>query len=805
MARPAETQSVSIGGRRLKISNLDKVLYPATGTTKAEVISYYVEIAPAMLKYTQGRLATRKRWPNGVGTEDHPGQVFFQKDLGAGVPDWVPRQAVQHSDREVVYPLVADVATLTWFAQLAALEIHVPQWRMGADGEPQAPDRLVLDLDPGEGVGLSLCVQVAQLARELLRGMGLEPFPVTSGSKGLHLYAALDGHRGATEAAAVAREIARALEADHPDLVVSDMKKTLRAGKVLVDWSQNNGAKTTIAPYSLRGTERPRVAAPRSWEELSAPEFGQLELSEVLERYRSRGDLLAGLAPSEDEHEGRPEADRLSAYRSKRDAAKTPEPVPHHHQTSEHGELFVIQEHHARRLHWDLRLERNGVLASWALPKGVPTDSAQNHLAVQTEDHPLEYATFQGVIPRGEYGAGEMSIWDAGRYDLHKWREGREVIVTLHGRDGGGLGGPTKVALIHTGGGSRPENHWLIHLMQEDQEPAPVPTQPSRRSTTEIDYAPMLATLGSVDDIREADAWAYEMKWDGIRVLCRIDGSNVTLQSRNGHDVTPSYPELVPSLAELPVDRAVLDGEIVALDAQGRPDFGRLQRRMNVSKPTEVEQGRRSTPVHLMIFDILELNGQTLLSMPYEQRRSLLAEVVPAAGRARIQAPPAFDGDLEAAMATSKTLGLEGVVAKRRGSRYLPGRRADSWVKIKHHRAQEVVVGGWREGQGRRGGGVGSLLLGIFDAGALKYVGGVGTGFSADELAEIGKRLRPLERKTTPFTDIPAAESRQAHWVTPKLVAEVEFSEWTSAGRLRHPSWRGWRPDKEAADVHREE
>ena len=240
-----------------------------------------------------------------------------------------------------------------------------------------------------------------------------------------------------------------------------------------MDWSQNNGAKTTVSPYSLRGRDRPMVAAPRTWEELAAPDLEQLDYTAVLDRVRELGDPLARLA--DPEAPGTRTPDRLATYRSMRDAAKTPEPVPVRAEpalgTAEEGFSFVIQEHHARRLHYDVRLERNGVLVSWAVPKAPPTDPQVNHLAVQTEDHPMEYATFEGDIPRGEYGGGKVTIWDSGTYKLHKWREGKEVIVTLFGQPDGGLGGVRKFALIHTGAGDgQPEKNWLMHLMKTDPE-----------------------------------------------------------------------------------------------------------------------------------------------------------------------------------------------------------------------------------------------------------------------------------------------------------------------------------------------
>ena len=831
-------QYVSVDQHRIKLTNLDKVLYPATGTTKGDVIAYYAEIATVLLPHSRDRPATRKRWVHGVGTAQHPGEMFFQKNLDDSTPSWVARRDIHHKTSVNAYPLVNDVATLTWLGQIAALEIHVPQWRFGRTGVEKNPDRLVLDLDPGPGAGLAECVQVANRARAILRDMGLTAMPVTSGSKGIHLYAALDGKQTSDQVTAVAHELARALEADDPDLVVSDMKKSLREGKVLVDWSQNNGNKTTITPYSLRGRERPTVAAPRTWRELASKDLAQLEFDEVLRRVKRRGDPLADLtAGALQALDPTPEAmatfsttpqsrDRLDKYRSMRDGNKTPEPVPAASAADSspgNGMSFVIQEHHARRLHWDFRLEHDGVLVSWALPKGVPTDTKQNHLAVQTEDHPLEYGTFEGSIPAGEYGAGEVTIWDAGTYELEKWRDGKEVIITLNGEQHG----TAKYALIHTGGAARAENNWLIHLMKADAaaasppaasdsppEPAPAVSKRTRISTSSravtLPYKPMLATLGAATDLELADGsgdeWAYEMKWDGIRAIAQIIGDTVRFVSRNGLDLTPAYPEL----AELPrhVDAdCVLDGEIVALDRSGRPDFGLLQTRMKLTKAAEIDAVRAKTPVRFVIFDILEMNldgtSRSLVKRSYAERRELLESSVETGGS--IDVPGAFEGDLDAAVASSIQLGLEGVMAKKVDSTYTQGKRSRAWVKIKNHRTQEVVIGGWRPGRGRRKDTIGSLLVGVPDGDDLRYVGRVGTGFDDAELASLRSKFSALERKTTPFTEVPGTDASDAVWVRPSLVGEVEFAEWTPTRRLRQASWRGWRPDKSPGEVVLEE
>src|SRR3984957_5714995 len=401
---------------RVKLTNADKVLYPATGTTKADIFDYYVRVSEVMVPHIAGRPATRKRWPNGVEQSS-----FFEKQLAASAPEWLPRASITHRSGTTTYPIIDSTDGLAWIAQQAALEVHVPQWRFAAEwtrkGEQLKPGpatRLVFDLDPGEGVTMAQLAEVARAVRDLMADIGLTTFPVTSGSKGLHLYSPLDKPVSSRGAVVLAKRVAQQLEKSMPKLVTATMTKSLRAGKVFLDWSQNNGAKTTIAPYSMRGREQPTVAAPRTWAELEAPGVRQLRYDEVLARVQRDGDLLASL----DADVGVP--DRLTKYRSMRDAAKTPEPVPKSKPKTGQGNTFVIQEHHARRLHYDFRLEKDGVLVSWAVPKNLPETTSVNHLAVHTEDHPLEYGGFEGSIPKGEYGAGKGIIWDTGTYGAEK-------------------------------------------------------------------------------------------------------------------------------------------------------------------------------------------------------------------------------------------------------------------------------------------------------------------------------------------------------------------------------------------------
>ena len=748
---------------RVTLTNADKVLYPATGTTKADIFDYYTRVADVMVPHITGRPATRKRWPNGVEQSS-----FFEKQLASSAPDWLPRASVVHRSGTTTYPIIDSADGLAWIAQQAALEVHVPQWRFVAEWtrnkaeelKPGPATRLVFDLDPGEGVTMARLAEVARAVRDLIADIGLTTFPLTSGSKGLHLYTPLEEPVSSRGATVLAKRVAQQLENAMPKLVTSTMSKSLRAGKVFLDWSQNSASKTTIAPYSLRGRQHPTVAAPRTWDELDDPGLRQLRYDEVLDRISRDGDLLAPLDPDT------PNPDRLSKYRSMRDPSKTPEPVPKAKPTSGQGNTFVIQEHHARRLHYDFRLERDGVLVSWAVPKNLPETTSVNHLAVHTEDHPLEYGTFEGGIPKGEYGAGTVKIWDSGTYEAEKFHD-NEVIVTLHGSRISG-----RYALIQTNG-----DQWLAHRMKDQKV---------------FDFgeiSPMLATHGSVAGLK-AGQWAFEGKWDGYRLLVEANRGEVRLRSRSGRDVTKEYPQFDSLAADLADHHVVLDGEAVALNKSGVPSFSEMQNR------------GRGTHVEFWAFDLLYLDGRSLLRAKYQDRRKLL-ETLGAAGHLIV--PDLLAGDGDQALEHSRERGLEGVVAKRRDATYQPGRRSAAWIKDKHWKTQEIVIGGWKAGEGGRSSGIGALLMGIPGDGGLRFAGRVGTGFTERELAKLKTTLAPLHTDQSPFdAKLPAADARGVTFVDPALVGEVRYSEWTPDNRLRQASWRGLRPDKEPSEVVRE-
>ena len=476
----------------------------------------------------------------------------------------------------------------------------------------------------------------------------------------------------------------------------------------------------------------------------------------------------------------------LDSYQARRDFKHTPEPAGEGAGKAGPQPRFVIHEHSARRLHWDLRLERDGVLVSWALPRGVPLEPKVNFIAPHTEDHPLEYLEFHGEIPAGNYGAGTMSIWDHGTYETLKW-EPRKIEVVLHGERI-----DARYALFAISKEEQPKD-WMIHRMDPPADPG-AETMPAH-------VAPMLARLGTLP--REDAGWAYEVKWDGVRAIAYSEPGRLRFDGRNASDITDRYPELVRFGRALGSHRAVLDGEVVSLDASGRPSFAALQTRMHVGSPAAARRLARAAPVTYMIFDLLWLDGHSLVDRAYDERRAALTALKLDGEHWRTPATLAGRGAdiLEA----SRAGGLEGIVAKRRDGRYRPGQRDGSWLKLKNTARQELVVGGWTAGGGRRAARIGALLLGVHDdSGALLYAGRVGSGFSEQDLDELQELLKPLVRKDSPFARGPIKPPRTATFTDPEVVVEVEFREWTKDGALRAPAFKGLRSDKPARDVKRE-
>jgi bifunctional non-homologous end joining protein LigD len=470
----------------------------------------------------------------------------------------------------------------------------------------------------------------------------------------------------------------------------------------------------------------------------------------------------------------------LDSYRRKRDFSTTPEPPGDAEPSGDgHTARFVVQEHHARALHWDLRLEREGALASWAVPKGIPQDPSRNNLAVRTEDHPLEYLDFHGEIPKGEYGAGTMKIWDRGTYETHKWRKD-EVMITFHGERVRG-----KYVLFRTD-----EKNWMIHRMDPPEDPDREP-MPER-------IEPMLARTGELP--RDDENWAYEIKWDGVRAIGYVDGGRLRLEARSGRDITPRYPELRELGRALAGHEAIVDGEVVAFD-DGRPSFQKLQGRMHLTAEHTVRRLAQSDPVSYVIFDLLWLDGHSLIDLTYEERRERLLALELRGDR--WMTPAHHVGDGAAMLQASRAQGLEGIIAKRLDCPYYPGRRAHGWIKVKNVLETDVVVGGWLPGEGRRSTHFGALVVGVHKDGELSYAGRVGTGFDERELNRLGAMLAGLETDTSPF--VGRQPPKETRFVEPVLVARVGYGEVTQVGTLRHPRYLGLRDDIDPETVELED
>ncbi|GAB4322000.1 MAG: DNA ligase D [Dehalococcoidia bacterium] len=534
----------------------------------------------------------------------------------------------------------------------------------------------------------------------------------------------------------------------------------------------------------------------------------------------------------------------LDEYRRKRDFAATPEPAPADEPDRQGPLVFVVQRHTATRLHYDIRLEMEGVLRSWAVPRGPSTDTSERRLAVRTEDHPIAYGHFEGVIPKGEYGAGQVIVWDIGTYSpdeggrlLFDDREaaGAEMLrqlaagklsVTFRGRRLKG-----SWSFVHMSGGE--EDAWLLlkhpdaaadtgrditgdissvlsGLTNDDlaagrmpRAGVPLPAySPSLAPGANLaplpaPVSPMLAAQG--DGPFDDPAWIFEPKFDGIRAIAHLDHGQVELRSRRKLPLTDQYPALVAALRAQPANTAVFDGEIVAFDEAGRPSFERLQQRMNLAGAHEIREADARIPVAYLVFDVLYLDGYDLSRVPLRDRKELLARVVLPSGNV---APVEYvTGDGVEAYRAAIDLGFEGLVAKRLDSAYQKGRRSPAWRKIKSRTTGDFVVGGYSRGEGSRAASFGGLLLGDYDPeGNLTYCGRVGSGFTDAALRDVLARLEPLRVEGSPFAgDVPDAQ--RVTFVRPELVVEVEYAERTSAGLLRAPVFLRVRQDKAPDDL----
>ncbi len=852
-----QREHIEVEGRELAISNLEKIFFPATSFTKGELIAFYSAIADTILPHLRERPLTLKRYPDGV-----TGKHFYEKNAPVHTPSWVKRFAVPRSEggSAIHYVLCNDRATLVWVTNLADIEKHV---LLARAPELNRPTSLVFDLDPGEHADILDCGRVALHLKKLFDSLDLQSLVKVSGSKGLHLAVPLNSEVNYEMTQPFAKALAELVARQLPERVVSEMSKTLRRGKVLIDWSQNSDFKTTVSVYAMRARpEGPFISMPITWEELAkAIKRGDSKSlffrpDVAVKRIERVGDLFepmltlkqelplaftealaAGPPPrlsSWPRNRNKGQDRSLREYAAKRDHSRTPEPAAGASRKSvEHkaAQRFVIQKHQASHLHYDWRLEMEGVLRSWAVPKGPPAKLREARLAMHVEDHPLEYADFEGTIPTGNYGAGTVMVWDQGEYEDITGNASRayhsgKMHLRMRGRK---LQGEW---ILVKDKREEESNKWL--LIKAGEELAPLSAKDddtsvlSGRSMRAISKAndaqwesnrPAARTKKTgrpagkraepkfiepmqckpVAALPSDEPWIFEIKFDGYRCIAVKLGSEVTLFSRNQRVLNERFPKIVDALASLDGD-FVLDGELVAFDPQEKPSFQLLQ---NDQSPT--------LPVYFYAFDLLNRDSESLLSWPIERRCQSLDDLLrarkdPLRLSQRLQAP---SGHILEAV---RKLGLEGVIAKRINSHYEPGDRSGAWVKHRLNRAQEFVIGGYVPGAR----GFDALLVGIYENKHLLFVAKVKNGFVAGLRDKIFSLLEKRRVTHCPFKNLPekkgsrrgesltAENMKRCRWIKPELVCEVEFVEWTDAGHLRHSTFIAMRDDKEPAEVIRE-
>ena len=829
----------------VSISKPDKILYPACKFTNAEVVEYYHRVAPFLLPHFRNRPVTLKRYPEGVY-----GGAFYEKDAPGFTPRWVKTFPVPRREGgpDINYILINDRRTLAWAANMAALELHPFLHRVP---QIEQPTHVVFDLDPGEGSNILQCAEVAFVLRDVLRRLRLKSFPKVSGSKGIQLYVPLNRAISYAATRSFARAIAQRLERTHPDQIVSEMAKNLREGKVFIDWSQNADHKTTVGVYSLRAKQaRPYVSMPVKWEELtkalkkSGSEMLDFQPDKALRRLKRVGDLFAPVlklkqklpkefGALEKTAQPRKAHTSLADYESKRDFSHTAEPVPDLPRRSAQGSRrrFVIQRHAASHLHYDFRLEMHDVLKSWAVPKGVPLKENETRTAFQTEDHPIEYLQFEGMIPAGQYGGGTVMVWDIGTYEVlegNYWKGALSVFLAGKKLKGAwslqrieSADEKTKWLLRKRHGNAKPISAkrddlsaltgrtmekiaddrsavWKSNRKKNALAPRKGRTARKPRSTAPRFIKPMKAT--TVTQLPEGEDWTYEVKWDGYRVVALKHGNGVRLMSLKEKNLTTDFPAVVKAVRGIAAETAMLDGEVVAVDSRGCPSFQALQNRAS---------GARGWQIMYYAFDLLNLEGESYTNKRLGERKAKLRTLIEGSA---VRYNAELAGSTAEIVKTVREAGLEGVVAKRRNSLYRAGTRVTSWLKFKIDKGQEFVIGGYKPDAGT----FQSILVGYYHGTKLLFAGKVRQGFNPTARRRLLETMRPLLTKKYPFDNLPSSrkshfgegitidEMKELCWLKPKLVAQVSFTEWTNYGLLRHATFHGLRHDKSAREVVRE-
>jgi DNA ligase D-like protein (predicted ligase)/DNA ligase D-like protein (predicted polymerase)/DNA ligase D-like protein (predicted 3'-phosphoesterase) len=741
---------------------------------KAELIQYYLTIAPTILAHIAGRPMSLVRFPDGIH-----GEQFFQKNLPDWTPDWVESADIGDDKKSIRYFVPTEEASLVWLANLACIEMHQMHCRVK---HRDNPDYFVFDVDPPDGTPWELIADTGLALKDAIEAHGYHTFVKTTGRKGLHVVAPIEPKWDFDTVFAATQAIAKPFVAAHKDTCTLKIQKGQRDNKILIDIYRNRPSQTIVSAYSVRGLAGATVSMPLRWDQLKEIEgVHAFHIRNVPDIVKREGDVWQGMdafAVELHTHRAAPSARRtlpesgkyktpeqLESYAKKREFSKTPEPGPN--ELEEGTNRFVVHRHHASRLHYDLRLEMNGVLRSYAVPKGLPPRPGIKRLAIQTEDHPVEYLTFEGTIPKGEYGGGDMWVYAAGRYEITKAKKD-STYVRLSSR---GLTGEYRI--IPTRNKENilervvaPQTDWLVEPVE-----------------------PMLAELAK--QVPTRGDWIYEVKWDGIRAMVSLDEGAVRILSRNQNDITEAFPELADAAASFRATCGLFDCEIVCLDADGRPIFKDVINRMRQSGGA-AERGRKKHPAVCYVFDCLYLDGRPLVSEPIERRREWMADAIKRESSYRVS-QTVDDGP--ALFKAAGAMGLEGIMAKRAGSLYTPGRRNDAWLKIKTRNTIDCVVIGYTAGKGDRAATFGALHIAEPRDAGLHYLGKVGSGFDDKTLASVLKELKKVPEGKRPIKQKPV-DDKETTWLEPLLWCEVAYGTITPNETLREPVFVRLRPDR---------
>ena len=775
---PRTSTTVTVGKRQIELSNLKKVLFPGDGIVKAELIEYYLKIAPTVLRHIKGRPLTLVRWPDGI---DH--QTFFQKNRPEWAPRWLDHVELGKEDK-VDYVMATEEASLVWLANLACIELHQMHCR---SPHFDKPDYIVWDIDPPEKFPFKDVVELAFEIREFVEKFGYHTFVKTTGGKGVHVVAPIEPKWSFEVAREAATVIAKAFIEKHPATTTLLIKKDQRKGRVLIDIYRNSTYQTIVSPYSVRGRARAPVSMPLTWDRLKSVEDpAEFNLQNAADILIDEGDPWEAIgAYAVKLHTQRPEPrkatskakpakkkdDPLADYARKREFTRTPEPGPV--VRAGEGNAFVVHRHHATRLHYDVRLERDGTLKCWAVPKGLPPRPGIKRMAVQTEDHPLKYLDFEGTIPKGEYGGGDMWIFARGRYEITKEKKDG-FYFRLESREWN-----DEYRMIHT-----KERDWLCERVaapQIDWLRAPIEPMLAQTRTEPFDSPDFL----------------YEVKWDGIRAMVSLDEGAITIRSRAQRDITNQFPELLVPDQAFRAACGLFDVEIVCLNEKGQPVFEDVLHRLQHRSEAAVARARGKHPAVCYVFDCLYIDGRPIVNEPLERRRAWMKDSIKLPNPAYRPSETIDDGTalFEAAAAH----GLEGIMAKERTSVYMPGKRTSHWFKIKTRRTIDCVIIGYTKGKGERAATFGALQLGLYRKNELVYVGKVGTGYNERTAKAILTQLQEVKHASRPIKEKPIDDA-QTIWLEPRLVCEVQYSSRVSTGNLREPVFVRMRPDKVAED-----